>query len=282
MTDILFDDRICALGEGAFWHPLRQQFFWFDILNSKLLTRTDDGPQEWQMTEMCSAAGWIDADTLLIASETALFRFDLRTGSRSDLCALEADNPVTRSNDGRADPWGGFWIGTMGKGAQPEAGSIYRYFGGELRRIVRDITIPNAICFAPDQRCAYYADTDAQKIWRQRLDATGWPEGAPQLFRDLTPEGIFPDGAVTDAAGNLWNAQWGSGRVACYDAGGTFVTALEVPAGQSSCPAFGGAELGDLYVTTAAVGDKGEGVGKTYRITGTGIEGRAEPQVRLG
>ncbi len=74
------------------------------------------------------------ADHLLIASETALFRFSLTTGLRRDLCLLEAENTVTRSNDGRADLQGGFWIGTMGKNAEPGAGAIYRFFKGELRR----------------------------------------------------------------------------------------------------------------------------------------------------
>ena len=112
MTDV-FDIRRCELGEGPLWHPERKQLYWFDIPGKRLLTQNDDGPQEWHFPGCVSAAGWIDRDTLMIASETALFRFNLETGSKRDIVALESDNPVTRSNDGRADPFGGFWIGTM-------------------------------------------------------------------------------------------------------------------------------------------------------------------------
>ncbi len=121
-TATLWDDRACKLGEGPLWHPERKQLFWFDILGQKLLTRTDSGPIEWHFDEIVSAAGWVDDSTLLIASETALFTFDLNSAESEFIAPLEADTPATRSNDGRADPWGGFWIGTMSKTAETGAG----------------------------------------------------------------------------------------------------------------------------------------------------------------
>ena len=87
----------------------------------------------WQFDEHVSAAGWIDHDRLLIASETRLFSFNLATQAQQTVVALEAKDPRTRSNDGRADPWGGFWIGTMGKQAEAGLGGIYRYYQGTLR-----------------------------------------------------------------------------------------------------------------------------------------------------
>ncbi len=251
----VFDDSACQLGEGALWHPLRQQLFWFDILGKTLYGRGETGLQRWLFDEHVSAAGWVDRDTLLIASETALLRFDLASGRSQVLLALEADNPQTRSNDGRADPWGGFWIGTMGKQAEPGAGAIYRYYRGELRRLFAGISIPNAICFAPDRSCAYYSDTVERIIWRQPLEPVdGWPRGEPEVFVDLREEGLNPDGAVCDARGNLWNAQWGASRVAQYGPDGRFISATEVPTEQPSCPAFGGPELSTLFVTSARQG----------------------------
>ncbi|HSF92689.1 MAG TPA: SMP-30/gluconolactonase/LRE family protein, partial [Paracoccaceae bacterium] len=135
MTAQVFDPRLCTLGEGPLWHPERNQLFWFDILGKRLLSRDETGPLTWQFDEHVSAAGWVDRDTLLIASETALFRFTLSSGVREDIVALEADNPQTRSNDGRADPWGGFWIGTMGNSAQPDAGAIYRFYKGGVTKL---------------------------------------------------------------------------------------------------------------------------------------------------
>ena len=283
----LYDSRICALGEGPFWHPLRQQLFWFDIVGKRLLTQIDGAPHHWQFDEHVSAAGWIDHDRLLIASQTALFQFDLRDASRSDICPLEADNPLTRSNDGRADPQGGFWIGTMGLGAEKDAGAIWRYYRGELRRLFAPITISNSICFAPDGRCAYFTDTRRGEIMRVKLDAQGWPEGAPSLFIDCADQPGHPDGSVVDADGNLWNAQWGAWRVAKFAPDGSFVSAIEVGGAHSSCPAFGGADFSDLYITTAlenlsdADAAKSDDNGKVFVARGVGI-GQAEHQVIIG
>ena len=252
MSSLVYDSRPCELGEGALWHPERGQLFWFDILGRRLLSQDANGALAWQMTERCSAAGWVDHDTLLIASETALFRFDLPTGERTDLVAMEADNPLTRSNDGRADPWGGFWASTMGLEAEKGQGAIYRYYDGDLRQLFDGLTIPNAICFGSG--FAHYADTDESKIYRVALDGEGWPEAEPELFLDLGPEGLNPDGAVIDAEGTLWVALWGSGKVAAYAPDGTFLRAVETGAPQTSCPAFGGAGLRTLFVTSAREG----------------------------
>ena len=252
MTHMIFSDTRCALGEGPLWHPERRSLFWFDILGHRLYERGAGAQTVWQFDEHVSAAGWVDADTLLMASETGLYRFDIATGARDLVVALEAGNAATRSNDGRADPQGGFWIGTMGKAAEPGAGAIYRYHRGALRLLFPEITIPNAICFAPGGGLAYFCDTTEGVIRRVALDAEGWPSGASEVFIDLRGEGLNPDGAVVDAQGNLWNAQWGASRVACYDTRGRFVTAIGFPAGQTSCPAFGGTDLATLYVTSAA------------------------------
>ena len=251
---VIYDARRCALGEGPLWHPERAQLFWFDILGKRLLSRDGDRPLDWSFGEMVSAAGWVDRDTLLLASETGLWRFDIGSGARRLVAPLEADNPLTRSNDGRADPQGGFWIGTMGKEAQPGMGAIYRFYRGALRKLFDAVTIPNAISFSPDRRTAYFADTTTQTVQRVALDVQGWPAGAPTLFIDMRPEQRFPDGAVCDAEGGLWVAQWGSGRVARYRTEGGFDRALALGGTQSSCPAFGGTQLRDLFVTSAAQG----------------------------
>lgn len=252
---IVFDDRVCALGEGPLWHPERQQLFWFDILGKRLLTRDGADVMEWHFDEHVSAAGWVDRDALLMASGTGLWKFTISTGARVLVCPLEANNPVTRSNDGRADPWGGFWIGTMGKNAEPDAGAIYRYFNGELRKMFADITISNAISFSPDKSCAYFCDTVTGCVMKQALEAaSGWPEGNAEKFLDLSPEGLNPDGAVVDVDGTLWVAQWGASRVAAYDKTGRFQRAISFPAEQISCPAFGGEDCSTLFCTSAAVG----------------------------
>jgi sugar lactone lactonase YvrE len=250
----VFDGTPCLLGEGPLWHPEREQLFWFDILGRRLLVRSGNETRHWDFPDMVSAAGWTGRDTLLIASETALLNVNIETGARDLVAPLEAANPVTRSNDGRADPCGGFWIGTMSKTAEPGAGAIYRYYRGELRKLYDPLTIPNAISFAPDGGHACFADTAQGKVWRVALDAQGWPKGEPVLFLNLTREGLNPDGAVFDAAGSFWLAQWGASRVAAYAPDGHFLRAIGFDAPHTSCPAFGGVDRTTLYCTTARQG----------------------------
>ena len=280
MTTV-FDRRACTLGEGPLWHPERHQLFWFDILGRKLMSRAGGKPLEWQFDEYVSAAGWVDQDTLLMASENGLYRFDIATGARELVVALEADNSVTRSNDGRADPQGGFWIGTMGINLEPGAGAIYRYCRGELRKLYGDISISNAICFAPSGDTAYFCDTPTRQIMSQKLDANGWPLGQPTVFVDLNEADVNPDGAVVDESGNLWNAQWGAHRVACYGTDGTLKQTVSFAAEQISCPAFGGADLKTLFATSAADGLDGEAEGRTYSYTFIDVTGQAEHRVIL-
>lgn len=285
----LFDDRYCLLGEGPMWHPKRKQFFWFDILNKKLLSQDDNDPKEWVFDEYVSAAGWVDDSTLLIASQTSLFLFDVDTGEKGKvLASLESDNAITRSNDGRADPYGGFWIGTMGINAEPNAGAIYRFYKGELRCIFSEITISNAICFSPDKAYAYFSDTAEQTIRRQKLNPeNGWPTGPSELWLDLSQESINPDGAVVDARGCLWNAQWGLGRVACYNPDGVLLETIAVPeASQTTCPAFGGKNLTDLLITSACTNLSDEERAKEPNAGATFIardigKGQEEHQVLL-
>lgn len=281
---MIFDDTPCTLGEGVLWHSDRNALIWFDILSRRMFLKPLDGArQHWDFDDHVSAAGIVDADRVLVASSRALSVMDLRDGSTTMLVPLEADNPVTRSNDGRADPQGGFWIGTMGLEAEPKAGTIWRFWKGELRALFPGITITNAICFSPDGEHACFTDTDVGVIHRVRLDREGWPVGEPEVFIDLRPEGLNPDGAVIDAEGFLWSAQWGAGRVARYDRDGRFDRAISLPASQISCPGFGGSDLTTLFATSARDGLSSASAhdGCTFAVD-AGVKGQAEYRVRLG
>ena len=273
---MIYDQTACRLGEGPLWHPQRNELFWFDILGKRLHTKG----RHWQFEDYVSASGWTSDTTLLIATANALRHFDITTGEHRVVTPLEADNSVTRSNDGRADPQGGFWIGTMGIDGETGAGAIYRYYKGELRQLFAQVTISNAICFSPDGQTAFFTDTPTQQIMRVALDTEGWPTGEPALHIDLRGTGFRPDGAVVDASGNLWNAQWGAGRVAGYDPNGTFIESFAFAARQTSCPAFGGDNLRTMFCTSAAVGLTGPEQGKTFAAS-TRYTGQAEHQVIL-
>ncbi len=245
----------CDLGEGPLWHPKLESLFWFDINAFKMFNWKDDKLKVWSFSEPVSAAGWVDEETLIVASASSLIRLSLASDNRTVLVDLEADMPHTRSNDGRADPWGGFWIGTMGLNAEKEVGSIYRFYRGQLKKLHQNLTIPNSICFSPDNKFVYFADTRQEKIWRQDLDLdSGWPINEPDVFIDFKSQGLHPDGSVCDSEGFLWNAQYGASRLARYSPEGWLDRVESFPVSQVTCPAFGGQSYSTIFVTSAYQG----------------------------
>lgn len=260
MTDTaeLFIDSRCTLGEGPIWHHQRQRLFWFDIVNATLFEADTAGNivKRFTFAEPASAAGIIDRDTVAVATCGAMVRLDLNTGQTSELAPFEADKPGNRPNDGRVDPTGGFWIGTMGRtgNAEKAPGSVYQFKAGRMTTILRDIRIPNSICFSPDGRTAYF--TDAGEVIRKvAIDAvTGLPAGE---WTDFTgcPEGLgHADGSVVDSEGYLWSARWGGSAVIRFSPGGEVDRVVRLPVSRVSCPAFGGEDLRTLYLTTARQG----------------------------
>ena len=277
----------CDLGEGPLWHPKLEALFWFDINAFKMYCWKDSELKAWNFSEPVSAAGWIDKENLIIASASSLIKLSLTSDKRTVLVDLEADLPHTRSNDGRADPWGGFWIGTMGLNAEKEAGSIYRFYKGELEQLHQELTIPNSICFSPDKKFVYFADTRQEKIWRQDLDQkNGWPINEPIIFIDLKAQGLHPDGSVCDSEGFLWNAQYGASRIARYSPEGWLDRVENFPASQATCPAFGGKSFDTIFVTTASQTLSDEDLkaeplaGKVFHFEADAV-GLAEYQVEL-
>ncbi|WP_233417183.1 SMP-30/gluconolactonase/LRE family protein [Halovulum marinum] len=288
MQASLFKELTCALGEGPLWDEDRLWFF--DITGHgvggpRLYCLSEGGSvtEHWDGERMASAAARTAKGGLLVATETDLMHFDPAAGIAESLCPLEADNPITRSNDGRADPQGGFWIGTMGRNAEAGAGAIYRWHRGELRALRKGVTIPNAICFAPDGREAYFADTRLKTIWRWRLDADGWPVGAPAEFHVMQGEDS-PDGAVIDETGSMWLAVWGGWRVQRISPDGIARERIELPVSNVTCPAL--TPDGRLYVTTARQGlqpselDKQPLAGSVF-LAEIGQRGIPEPRVML-
>lgn len=255
-TARLLIDSQCALGEGPIWHAGRQQLFFFDINEQTLFAVTAAGEivDSWLFNETVAAAAIVDDHTLALATDTGLKQFDLTTGGMNRINEIEADNPQTRTNDSRVHPSGAFWIGTMTRSEQEAPiGSVYHYRAGTLTTLKSGISIPNATCFSPDGTIAYWTDTPTRKIMQCVTDpATGLPIGAWTLFADVSEGRGYPDGAVVDSQGYLWNAKWGGSCVVRHAPDGSIDRIVEVPVSQVTCPAFGGADLKTLFITTAA------------------------------
>ncbi len=251
------DVRIVAnvgntLGEGPLWHPEAQCLFWFDILGSRLYRMQTEGDVSvMELPFMGSAAGWIDAGNLLIAADDGFYVLDMTSGSLHPHMVLEDDNPATRSNDGRVDPWGRFWVGTMGRKLEAAAGALYRLDGARLEVLKQDISIPNSIAFSPDRARAYFSDSPSRNILVCDLNPETGDILRQRVFASLEDEDVIPDGSVVDSEGYLWNAEFGGSRIVRYAPDGSVERTIEVPVTQPTCPAFGGPDLKTLYITSA-------------------------------
>lgn len=243
----------CQLGEGPFCHAGR--LYWLDILQQQLHHCDEQGSKHQlvALDEMFSAGAVLENANLLLASGSALWQYQTNSQQLEKLHELESVNPLTRSNDGRADRQGGFWISTMGKNAEPQAGAIYRYYKGELVQLKSQVSIPNAICFSPAGEYAYFADSADKLIYRWLLDNAGWPQGEPQLWVDLSDQPVDPDGAVIDSAGYMWNAQWDGSQLVRYNPAGAVDQVIKMPVSRPTCPAFS-TEGDRLFISSARVG----------------------------
>ncbi|TFF25549.1 SMP-30/gluconolactonase/LRE family protein [Jiella endophytica] len=246
----------CELGEGPTYDPITDTAWWFDILGRTLheyRVGTDEAVAH-PLPFMASALARVDGERQLLVTEHGLIFRDIATGGFSQHLAIEADDPTTRSNDARTHPSGAFWIGTMGKGAEDRKGSIYWYRKGELRKLFGDISITNCIAFSPAGDRGYFTDTRVGRIMSVALDpATGLPLAEPQPFGDADLPGD-PDGAVVDAAGQLYVARWDGACVSVLAADGRHVEDIAVPAAKVTCPAFVGRNASKLLVTSAQEG----------------------------
>ncbi|MEM7776112.1 MAG: SMP-30/gluconolactonase/LRE family protein [Pseudomonadota bacterium] len=250
---VAFDVRN-KLGEGPVWLGDKLGLAWCDILGRTVyvglpgvgITNT------YLFSEPVSAIFPTDGDDVLAATADGIYALDLASGTQRRIVEVESDRMETRANDGRVAPGGSIWLGTMSRRHQPNAGRLYHIVDGQTSVLREPLTIPNATCFSPDGTRAYVCDTPEQRILTCTIDPeTAAPTGPWELFVDLSREGLNPDGATVDSAGYVWNAQWGSGRVARYAPNGEFDRAIEFPVTQITCPAFGGPDLTTLFVTSA-------------------------------
>lgn len=251
-----------VLGEGIVWCERAQALYWTDIQRATLF-RFHPGHgelEQWPMPErLASFALCEDSNWLLLALASKLAFFRLADGELRTLHAVEPGMP-TRCNDGACDRDGRFVFGTMHEPAAGEKqplGSFWRLNTDlSLQRLaLPQVAISNSIAFSPEGTTMYFCDSLSRRIhWCTYGDVPG----APRLFADLGDLPGEPDGSCVDAAGSLWNAQWGLGRIVRYAPDGSVQQIVTVPASQPTRPAFGGDRLQTLYVTSARDGLRAE------------------------
>jgi sugar lactone lactonase YvrE len=242
------------LGEGPCWHAKEQVLYWVDIWG-KSLHRYDPGSrvdQKWDIGQMVGTVAPRESGGLLLALEEGFGFFDPATGRLEPLEKIEPD-PATRFNDGKCDPAGRFWCGSMDRQEESPVGTLYRMDPDlQVHIIEKNVTISNGMAWSPDGTVMYYIDSPTKTVFGYDYDiVTGNVRGRRPVIV-LGPHDGFPDGMTVDAEGMLWVAQWGAGCVGRWNPlTGQMVSRFEVPAMQTSACCFGGKELTDLYITTA-------------------------------
>jgi sugar lactone lactonase YvrE len=169
---------------------------------------------------------------------------------------------AVRFNDGACDPAGRFWAGTAATDGSSKTGALYRLDAdGSVTEVLDGITESNGLAWSPDATTFYYTDS-GEPTSRVRAFGFDLASGALRDERDLirfAPGDGVADGLVVDADGCLWIAMWDGGCVRRYTADGQLIATYPVPVSRPTCPGFGGADLADLYVTTALEGLSAEG-----------------------
>jgi sugar lactone lactonase YvrE len=168
-----------------------------------------------------------------------------------EVAQLEEDTSLLL-NDGAADPWGAFWVGSLAADAEPGRGSVYRFRQSTgASTMFNGVTISNGIGWSPDRRVMYYVDSGPGTITSYDVDHRGEiSHPRPFAHFDVATEGT-PDGLCLDAEGYIWVAVWGGYEVRRYAPSGEVVARVRVATAQPSCCAIGGANGTTLYITTA-------------------------------
>jgi len=241
-----------CLGECPLWDERESMLWWVDS-RWPALKRFDPATGAVMMQVLPEVVGSIafrDQGGLLAATKSGLHVLDGSGGALEPMANPEAHLPENRFNDGRCDRAGRFWAGTMCDARRDPTGSLYRFDADFACVKLRNaIIIPNGLAFSPDNRTMYFADTNRHTIWAWDYDLASGAATHERVFAD-TGAGR-PDGSCVDADGGLWNAQYGGGRLVRYAPTGKVDRVVEVPVANPTCCAFGGDDLGTLYVTTA-------------------------------
>ncbi len=244
------------LGEGPAWDAEAGVLWWVDVLNHRL-HRFDaaTGEDEWWDTgEPIGCAVPAGGGHVALALRGEVVLLDPADGSLAPLAPVEVAGEGGRLNDGKADARGRLWVGTTSRD-EGRAGLWRVGADGAAERVLSDLSVSNGPAWSPDGRTMYLADSPTGEIRAWDFDAeTGDLSGARVFVRGDAGLPGLPDGMAVDEEGCLWSARWDGGCVVRLSPGGEEVGRVDLPVRRVTSCAFGGADLRDLYVTTASVG----------------------------
>lgn len=245
----------CFLGEGPLWIAEWGCFFWVDIEKGNL-HRYHLATEKLEIRHFPHRLAVVlegQNGKLILGLDRKLVRYDWETEVIEELCEVESDLTLNRFNDGKVDPQGRIWIGTLSTLFTEGSGSLYR-IGTDLKPLtqLKNLTISNGMAWTADQRTFYFIDTPTKKIQEFAFD----PKTGAIEFRRIAveiPEVLgFPDGMCIDREGMLWVAHYaGSGVYRWNPNTGQLLDKIKLPVPHVTSCCFGGENLDLMLITTA-------------------------------
>ncbi len=283
------------VGESAIWHEVESALYWVDIegLTVNRLHAASGKFSSWKMGSNPSALAIDDNNFLVVATRERLLRLNTTDGAETPIADAPYDPSKVRFNDGRVDPAGRFWIGTMYEPRDQPAAEMYVLDRDNLRCAWRGgMTNSNGLAWSLDGRTMFHADTTTHRIDCYDFDvATGEHSNRRTILTFPTDKtapdyGGRPDGATMDAEGMYWVAMFEGGRVLRISPRGEILREIKLPVRCPTSVCFGGPDLRTLYITSASHGRSSEEIAQ-YPHTGKvlsvrlDVAGREEPEYAI-
>ena len=244
----LVADTTCAVGETPLWHPEIQQVFFIDLTAGTIYTYSPSTSDHKVFSEgpVVGAMVLNEDGSIVLFQDGRVSILSLDGKQREVAAGIDPENE--RFNDAIVDPRGRVLVGTMGAN-----GKLLRFdLDGSVTEIMDGLSVPNGKGFTPDFKQIYFTDSDPHKIWVFDYDLETGGLSNQRVLATFTQDEGFPDGMTTDADGYIWTAVWFGGRVVRLAPDGSLDREIRFPVTQVSAVTFGGADLDELYVTTAA------------------------------
>lgn len=271
--------RVSKWGEGPIWW--KNYLFYVDIEGHALIRLDVDTNEEtaWNVGERIGTVVPRENGEFLYAGDTGMIAFDPETGTKQTLADPEPEKRATnRFNDGKCDPVGRFWAGTISLVKKTGDAALYMLdTDGTLHVKVDEVTNSNGICWSPDATKLYYIDTPTKQIRAYDYDQDSGNICNASIAVDTVAHSFkdSPDGMTIDTEGNLWVAFCHGGCVACFDpSSNKLLQRIDLPCVETTACTFGGPNLDRLFVTTGIHKSIEEpDAGKIFVVDGLGVKG---------
>lgn len=256
LIHVVLDHR-CLLGEGPVWDARQGLICWVDILNGEIHQHDPEKKthQTIQVHQPVGSIALCRSGRFVAAVQHGFCFVDRATGAVSMIKDPEAQQPGNRFNEGKCDPAGRFWAGTMAFSEEPHAGSVYTLHPDlSVTRPLTEVSISNGMAWSLDGQTLYYIDTPTRRVMAYPFDLQTGQIGPGKPVVMIPEAEGFPDGMIIDSEGMLWIGHWGGWQVIRWNPHtGKIMQRIHLPVAKVTSCTFGGPTLTDLYITTARV-----------------------------